>query len=77
MESTDTHLPHSGIKKGLYVIPTLFTAANIAMGFLAMLSAIRGYQAVGFDADLAAHYFDIGAIAIGFAIPAATAASIT
>src|SRR5438445_1899382 len=68
MESADTQPPHSGIKKGLYVIPTLFTAANIAMGFLAMLSAIRGYQAVGFDADLAAHYFDIGAIAIGLAI---------
>ena len=38
------------------------------MGFLAMLSAIRGYQAVALDANLAAHYFDVGAIAIGFAI---------
>src|SRR5436305_1923178 len=68
MEAPDTLPPHRGIKKGLYVIPTLFTAANIAMGFLAMLSAIRGYQAVTVDADLAAHYFDIGAIAIGLAI---------
>ena len=68
MESVETKPPHSGIKKGLYVIPTLFTAANIAMGFLAMLSAIRGYQAVALDANLAAHYFDVGAIAIGFAI---------
>src|SRR5438876_9285514 len=68
MESVETKPPHSGIKKGLYVIPTLFTAANIAMGVLAMLSAIRGYQAVALDANLAAHYFDVGAIAIAFAI---------
>lgn len=68
METAETKPPHSGIKKGLYVIPTLFTAANIAMGFLAMLSAIRGYQAAAQNAELAAHYFDIGAIAIGFAI---------
>ncbi len=68
METAEIKPPHSGIKKGLYVIPTLFTAANIAMGFLAMLSAIRGFQAAAVNSELAAHYFDVGAIAIGFAI---------
>src|SRR5438874_6988259 len=60
--------PHRGIKKGLYVIPTLFTAANVAMGYLAVLSSIRGFQAAGVSAELAAGYFNNASIAIGLAI---------
>lgn len=60
--------PHRGLKKGLYVIPTLFTAANVAMGFWAVLSSIRGFQAISVNPDAAAGYFDQGAIAIGLAI---------
>jgi CDP-diacylglycerol--serine O-phosphatidyltransferase len=60
--------PHRGLKKGLYVIPTLFTAANVAMGFLAVLSSIRGFQVVASDPELATGYFDKAAIAIGLAI---------
>lgn len=60
--------PHRGLKKGLYVIPTLFTAANVAMGFWAVLSSIRGFQAISINPDAAAHYFNQGAIAIGLAI---------
>jgi CDP-diacylglycerol--serine O-phosphatidyltransferase len=59
---------HRGLKKGLYVIPTLFTAANVAMGFWAVLSSIRGFEAISVSPDAAAHYFDQGAIAIGLAI---------
>lgn len=54
--------------KGLYVIPTLFTAANVAMGFWAVLSAIRGFAVAGSDPARAAIYFDQGAMAIGLAI---------
>ena len=36
--------PHRGIKKGLYVIPTMFTAANVGMGFLAVIYSMRGFQ---------------------------------
>ncbi len=54
--------------KGLYVIPTLFTAANVAMGFWAVLSSIRGFAVITSDPGRAAGYFDQGAIAIGLAI---------
>ncbi|HKP67845.1 MAG TPA: phosphatidylcholine/phosphatidylserine synthase [Pyrinomonadaceae bacterium] len=59
---------HRGIKKGLYVIPTAFTAANVGMGFLAVLYSIRGFQQVTINPELASSYFDYAAIAIGLAI---------
>ena len=67
-DEKDTRPPHRGIKKGLYVIPTLFTAANVGMGFLAVLWSIRGYHAAVLDPASAAVYFDHSAIAIGLAI---------
>jgi CDP-diacylglycerol--serine O-phosphatidyltransferase len=60
--------PHRGLKKGLYLIPTLFTAANVAMGYLAVLYSIRGYQAAGIDPSIAAGYFNSAGLAIGLAI---------
>ena len=33
-----------GLKKGLYVLPSAFTAANIGMGYYAVMSALRGFQ---------------------------------
>ena len=68
MNETDTKPPHRGIKKGLYLIPTLFTAANVAMGYLAVLWSIRGFQAAELDAALAAGYFNSAGLAIGLAI---------
>lgn len=38
------------------------------MGFLAVLSSIRGYHASFIDPQLASHYFNIAAIGIGLAI---------
>ncbi len=65
----DEKPPHRGLKKGLYVIPTLFTAANVAMGFFAVLWSIRGFHAASTtNFELAAYYFDFAAIAIGLAI---------
>ena len=68
MESDDTRPPHRGLKKGLYVIPTLFTAANVAMGYLAILSSIRGFAVSVSNPELAAGYFNSAALAIGLAI---------
>jgi CDP-diacylglycerol--serine O-phosphatidyltransferase len=68
MEAEETKTIHRGIKKGLYVIPTAFTAANVAMGFLAVLYSIRGFQVVATHPEIAAGYFDYAAIAIGLAI---------
>ncbi|MEO6588330.1 MAG: phosphatidylcholine/phosphatidylserine synthase [Pyrinomonadaceae bacterium] len=60
--------PHNGLKKGLYVIPTAFTAANIGMGFLSVLACVHGFQQISINADEAARYFNYAAIAIGLAI---------
>lgn len=68
MSEDDTKPPHRGIKKGLYVIPTLFTAANVAMGYLAILSSIRGFQVAATNPELAASYFNSAGLAIGLAI---------
>ncbi len=68
METEETKPPHKGLKKGLYLIPTAFTAANIGMGFLAVLYSIRGFQFVYTNAEQAAYYFNFAGIAIGLAI---------
>jgi CDP-diacylglycerol--serine O-phosphatidyltransferase len=68
MDPQETRPPHKGLKKGLYLIPTAFTAANIGMGFLAVLFSMRGYQVNSIDVPRAAIYFDSAAIAIGLAI---------
>ncbi len=60
--------PHRGLKKGLYLIPTAFTAANIAMGFLAVLSSVRAFQLVAANPEQAAVYLGYAAKAIVFAI---------
>jgi CDP-diacylglycerol--serine O-phosphatidyltransferase len=61
-----------GLRKGLYLIPSVFTAANIAMGFYAVMAAVRGFQFVGTgtEGDLAraAVYLDNAARAIGWAV---------
>ncbi len=60
-----------GIKKGLYLIPTAFTAANVLMGFLSIMATLRGYQFLSdqtFESLLRASYeFDKAALFIGWA----------
>ncbi|MBA2380011.1 MAG: CDP-alcohol phosphatidyltransferase family protein [Blastocatellia bacterium] len=68
MENEEPKIVHRGIKKGLYVIPTAFTAANIAMGFLAVLWSIRGFHLAFTDPVAASGYFNYAAVAIGLAI---------
>ncbi len=61
-----------GLRKGVYLIPSVFTAANIGMGFYAVIAAVRGFQFVGngTQADFlqAAVYLDNAAKAIGWAL---------
>src|SRR5215216_3436848 len=70
-----------GIKKGLYLLPSAFTAANIGMGYFAVMAALRGFQMLdGVAVDQAldgvtAHklaaatmHFDNASRAIGWAI---------
>lgn len=63
--------PRRGLRKGLYLIPSAFTAANIGMGFYSVMASLRGFQLLGSPApDLAgaSAHFDSAAIAIGFAL---------
>ncbi len=68
MEIEEKKSPHKGLKKGLYLIPTAFTAANIAMGFLTVLSSVRGFQIINSNPEQAAVYFTYAAQAIAWAI---------
>ncbi len=47
---TDTEPRHKGLSKGLYLIPSAFTAANICMGFLAVIFSLRGFRVSPEDA---------------------------
>ena len=63
--------PRRGVKKGLYLIPSAFTAGNIGMGFYSVMSSLRGFQLLGGatpDIGRATEHFDHAAIAIGFAL---------
>jgi CDP-diacylglycerol--serine O-phosphatidyltransferase len=68
MEDEEIKPAHEGLKKGLYLIPTAFTAANVAMGFIAVLYSIRGFHLAFSDPGAASWYFDRAAIAIWLAI---------
>jgi CDP-diacylglycerol---serine O-phosphatidyltransferase len=61
-----------GLKKGLYLIPSGFTAANILMGFLSVMSSLRAFQLIGAGSQanlsLAADYCDWAAKFIGWAV---------
>lgn len=67
-EETEPKVEHKGLKKGLYLLPSTFTAANIAMGFLAVIWSLRGFQIVAVETEKASVYFDYAAVAIGLAI---------
>ena len=71
-DSASKNPERRGIKKGLYLVPSAFTAANIALGFYAVMASLRGFQLVGAGGNgelhRAALLFDYAAIAIGFAV---------
>lgn len=72
METETKNPERRGLGKGLYLIPSVFTAANIGMGFYAVMSAVRGFQLIGTgnesDSLQAANYLDNAAKAIGWAV---------
>ena len=51
------------MRKGLYILPSLFTSVNIAAGYYAVFEAIQGA-----NASSEPWHYDRAAIAIGFAI---------
>ena len=53
--------PRGKLRKGMYILPSLFTTANIAAGFYAILQTVNG-------APGEAWHLDFAAKAIGFAV---------
>jgi CDP-diacylglycerol--serine O-phosphatidyltransferase len=53
--------PAGRLRRGLYILPSLFTTGNIALGYYAILQAIHG-------SALEPGHFDNAAKAIGFAV---------
>ena len=49
-------------RRGMFLLPSMFTAVNIAAGFYAITQSLEGSRG-------APHHFDYAAIAIGLAIP--------
>ena len=52
---------HGKLRKGMYILPSLFTTANIAAGFYAILETVHGVSGE-------ARHLDYAAMAIGFAV---------
>ena len=70
-EQEQPNPPRRGLRKGLYLIPSLFTAANIGLGFYSVMASLRGFQILGSanpDISAAAAHFDIAAVTIGWAL---------
>ena len=71
-EEPTLRVERRGLKKGLYLIPSLFTAANIGMGFFAVMGTLRGFQLIGGGGEAhlarAAEHFDSASQAIGLAV---------
>src|SRR5437879_2500082 len=59
---------HKGLKKGVYVVPSLFTALNVLAGFYSLMASMSGFRLLGLgEVSPAARRFDSAAIAIGLA----------
>ena len=63
----DPRSPERRPRRAAYAIPTLFTAGNIFLGYIAILRAFRGGVLGMSDINAAAAQFDIAAKAIGAA----------
>src|ERR1700693_656215 len=62
---------HKGLKKGVYLVPSLFTALNILAGFYSLMATMSGFRLLGIGGvgqiKEAAERFDYAAMAIGWA----------
>lgn len=59
---------HKGLKKGVYLVPSFFTAMNIFAGFYSLMATMNGFHQLEIgDLSKAAGWFDYAAMAIGWA----------
>ena len=61
-ESTQRNKPRRRKPRGMFLLPSVFTAGNIAAGYFAITQSLQG-------SALEPQHFDYAALAIGFAIP--------
>lgn len=64
--------PRKGIRRGIYLLPSLLTIGNILCGFYAVINSAKGYRLLD-NSDpasfqQAAHLFDNASRAIGYAV---------
>jgi len=61
---------HGRLRRGIYILPSLFTVGTLICGYFAILSTLKGTQmlAAGIGAGLSLAAFDTAAKAIGWAI---------
>lgn len=54
--------PRGKLRRGMYILPSLFTSGNIAAGYYAIMQSLQG-------STMEPQHFNYAALAIGFAIP--------
>ncbi|MCI0399998.1 MAG: phosphatidylcholine/phosphatidylserine synthase [Gammaproteobacteria bacterium] len=59
--------PRRGLRRGIYIIPSMFTIGNILCGFYAVINSVKGYQSLD-NLEQATRLFDNAALAIGYAV---------
>ena len=64
----DPKSPDRRPRRAAYALPTLFTAGNIFLGFIAILRSFRGAMEATLNVPAAADHFAIAAKAIGAAV---------
>ncbi|MBA3239929.1 MAG: phosphatidylcholine/phosphatidylserine synthase [Acidobacteria bacterium] len=72
---TRVHERRQRLRKGLYLLPSAFTAANVGMGYYAVMAALRGFQLLHGGTEVTAQelagataHFDNAGRAMGWAI---------
>jgi CDP-diacylglycerol---serine O-phosphatidyltransferase len=69
-EGADTVVNNHRLRRGMYILPSLFTVGTLICGYYAILSTLQGTQlmAAGAAGPLVSSAFDNAAMAIGLAI---------
>lgn len=67
LDQPQVNPPRRGIRRGIYIIPSVFTIGNILCGFYAVINSIKGYQSLN-NINQATQFFDSAALAIGLAV---------
>ena len=69
-EGADTVVNNHRLRRGMYILPSLFTVGTLICGYYAILTTLQGAQlmAAGASGALASSTFDRASMAIGLAI---------